>query len=76
MTDITVPADLWDTEDEGVILTWIYANGATVEQGNVLAELMVEKAQLEITAPAGGKLTIIAPADTVVRKGAVIGKIE
>jgi pyruvate/2-oxoglutarate dehydrogenase complex dihydrolipoamide acyltransferase (E2) component len=76
MTDITVPADLWDTEEEGVILTWIYANGATVEKDNVLAELMVEKAQLEITAPAAGTLTILAPADTVVRKGAVIGRIE
>ncbi len=76
MTDITVPEDLWDTEDEGVILTWIYANGAPVEKGNVLAELMVEKAQLEITAPVSGKLTILAPPDTVVRKGAVIGKIE
>ncbi len=75
MTDITVPGDLWDTEDEGVILTWIYASGATVEKGNVLAELMVEKAQLEIVAPASGKLTILAPADTVVRKGTVIGKI-
>jgi pyruvate/2-oxoglutarate dehydrogenase complex dihydrolipoamide acyltransferase (E2) component len=76
MTDITVPADLWDTEDEGVILTWIYSNGAVVEEGQLLAELMVGKAQLELTAPASGKLTILAPADTVVRKGQVIGKIE
>jgi len=76
MTDITVPADLWDTEEEGVILTWIYSSGASVEQGKVLAELMVEKAQLEITAPASGTLTILAPPDTVVRKGTVIGRIE
>ena len=65
MTEITVPQDLWDSEDEGVILTWIYATGA-----------VVEKAQLELVAPAAGKLTILAPPDTVVKKGTVIGRID
>jgi hypothetical protein len=45
MTDITVPGDLWDSEDEGVIFSWLYADGALV-------------------------------AETVVRKGAIIGRIE
>ncbi|MDB6091407.1 MAG: hypothetical protein JWN85_4191 [Gammaproteobacteria bacterium] len=76
MTDITVPEDLWDSDDEGVILMWTYADGALVETGKLLAELMVEKAQLEVTAPASGRLRILAPADTVVRKGTVIGRIE
>jgi pyruvate/2-oxoglutarate dehydrogenase complex dihydrolipoamide acyltransferase (E2) component len=76
MTDITVPQDLWDSDDEGVILMWTYADGALVEAGKLLAELMVEKAQLELTASASGRLHILAPADTVVRKGTVIGRIE
>jgi pyruvate/2-oxoglutarate dehydrogenase complex dihydrolipoamide acyltransferase (E2) component len=76
MTDITVPQDLWDSEDEGVILTWIYQTGATVAQGALLAELMVEKAQLELVSPASGKLTILAPPDTIVRKGTVVGRID
>jgi pyruvate/2-oxoglutarate dehydrogenase complex dihydrolipoamide acyltransferase (E2) component len=76
MTDITVPEDLWDTDDEGVIFSWVYADGAVVEQGRLLAELTVEKAQLELNAPASGRLRILAPAETVVRKGTVIGKIE
>jgi pyruvate/2-oxoglutarate dehydrogenase complex dihydrolipoamide acyltransferase (E2) component len=76
MIDITVPQDLWDTDDEGVIVTWVYSDGAIVEDGKLLAELQVEKAQLELTAPASGRLTILAPADAVVRKGQVIGKIE
>jgi hypothetical protein len=37
---------------------------------------MVEKAQLELVAPASGKLTILAPPDTIVRKGTVIGRID
>ena len=76
MTDITVPADLWDSEDEGVIFAWIYADGALVERGKLVAELTVEKAQLELNAPASGRLRILAPAETVVRKGTVIGRIE
>jgi pyruvate/2-oxoglutarate dehydrogenase complex dihydrolipoamide acyltransferase (E2) component len=76
MTDITVPEDLWDTDDEGVIFSWVYGDGAIVEQGRLLAELTVEKAQLELNAPASGRLKILAPAETVVRKGTVIGRIE
>jgi pyruvate/2-oxoglutarate dehydrogenase complex dihydrolipoamide acyltransferase (E2) component len=76
MTDITVPEDLWDTDDEGVIFAWVYADGALVEQGKLIAELTVEKAQLELNAPASGRLRILVPAETVVRKGTVIGRIE
>jgi pyruvate/2-oxoglutarate dehydrogenase complex dihydrolipoamide acyltransferase (E2) component len=76
MTDITVPDDLWDSEDEGVIFSWVYADGALVEAGKLVAELTVEKAQLELPAPASGRLRILAPAETVVRKGAIIGRIE
>lgn len=76
MTDITVPDDLWESEDEGVIFSWVYADGALVEAGKLVAELTVEKAQLELPAPASGRLRILAPAETVVRKGAIIGRIE
>lgn len=76
MVDIVIPPDLWDTDDEGVILTWIYVDGATVEKGRLITEMMVEKVQLELTAPATGRLRILAPPDTVVKKGQVIGRIE
>lgn len=76
MTDIIVPQDLWEDEREGVVLTWVYADGAVVEQGKLITELGVEKAQLELLAPVRGRLKILAPADTVVRKGQVIGRLE
>ena len=76
MTDIMVPEDLWDTDEEGVIFAWVYADGALVQQGKLIAELTVEKAQLELNAPASGRLRILVPAETVVRKGTVIGRIE
>ena len=76
MTDITVPEDLWDTDEEGVIFAWVYADGALVQRGKLIAEVTVEKAQLELNAPASGRLRILVPAETVVRKGTVIGRIE
>jgi pyruvate/2-oxoglutarate dehydrogenase complex dihydrolipoamide acyltransferase (E2) component len=76
MTDVTVPQDLWDTEDEGVLLTWVYAAGAIVQQGKLLAELMVAKAQLELEAPASGRLRILVQPDAVIKKGQVLARIE
>jgi pyruvate/2-oxoglutarate dehydrogenase complex dihydrolipoamide acyltransferase (E2) component len=76
MTDVIVPLDLWDTEDEGVLLTWVYSDGAIVQQGKLLAELMVEKAQLELEAPASGRLRILVPPDAVIKKGQVLARIE
>jgi pyruvate/2-oxoglutarate dehydrogenase complex dihydrolipoamide acyltransferase (E2) component len=76
MTDVVVPQDLWDTEDEGVLLTWVYSDGAIVQQGKLLAEVMVEKAQLELEAPASGRLRILVQPDAVIKKGQVLARIE
>lgn len=74
--DILVPPDLWGESLEGVVVTWIYKDGATVAKGQPIAEIMVEKAQLEIVAPASGKLRILAVAETVIGRDQVVGRIE
>jgi len=76
MTDIVVPPDLWDTEDEGVLFLWVYPDGSRVEKGKLLAEITVEKAQLELVAPASGRLTILVQPETIIRKGQVLGRID
>ena len=76
MTEVKIPHDLWDDDREGVVVSWIYQDGAVVEAGKVIVELMVEKAQMELSSPAAGRLTIMAPADTIVKRGQVIGQIE
>jgi pyruvate/2-oxoglutarate dehydrogenase complex dihydrolipoamide acyltransferase (E2) component len=75
MTDIVVPADLWDTEDEGVLFLWVYSDGTVVEKGKLIAELTVEKAQLELLAPASGRLKILVPPESIIKKGQVLGTI-
>ncbi len=78
MADIVVPEGLWDVQKipEGIVANWFFRDGATVEAGANVAELMVEKTTYEITAPATGRLDIAIPKDGVVRPGSVIGRIQ
>ncbi len=76
VTDVKVPQDLWQDDGmEAVITNWLASDGANVRNGALIAEIMVEKSQFEITAPADGVLTIGKQVDDIVRKGDVIGKI-
>jgi pyruvate/2-oxoglutarate dehydrogenase complex dihydrolipoamide acyltransferase (E2) component len=74
--DILVPQEMWGESLEGVVLTWIYKDGATVVQGQPIAEVMVEKAQLELVAPASGRLRILAAPETIISRDHVVGRIE
>ena len=75
-TEVTVPQDLWEDDNmEAVITNWLASDGATVRKGALIAEVMVEKAQFEVVAPADGTLSITRQSDDIVRKGDVIGRI-
>ncbi len=74
-TDIKIAEDLWDTDDEAVITTWLAGDGDTVKEGALIAEIMTAKIQHEIEAPASGTLSIAKQADEIVNKGDVIGVI-
>ncbi len=73
--DIVIPSDLWEEDSETVITNWFLSDGADVTKGTLVAEIMTEKVQFEILAPADGTLKILAQVDDVVAKGAVIGSI-
>ncbi|MFQ3191485.1 MAG: pyruvate/2-oxoglutarate dehydrogenase complex dihydrolipoamide acyltransferase (E2) component [Paraglaciecola sp.] len=73
--DISVPNDLWEEDSEAVITTWLTSDGNEVSKGDLLAEVMCEKIQYEIFAPADGKLSISKDADEIVKKGDVIGVV-
>ncbi len=75
-TDVKVPQDLWQDDGmEAVITNWLANDGATVRKGALIAEIMVEKSQFEVTAPVDGVLKIGKQTDDIVRKGDVIGQI-
>ena len=76
VTDVKVPQDLWQDDGmEAVITNWLASDGASVRKGALIAEIMVEKSQFEVTAPVDGILTIGKQVDGIVRKGDVIGQI-
>jgi biotin carboxyl carrier protein len=54
---------------EAILLAWRAAPGAVVEQGQCLAEVMVEGMLHDIVAPASGRLVDVVPANTVLEPG-------
>lgn len=75
--DITVPLDLWEGEDKsGSIVLWLYQDGAQVKQGEIICDILVEKATIEFEAPASGTLRIGMQPEVAFSRGDVIGQIE
>jgi pyruvate/2-oxoglutarate dehydrogenase complex dihydrolipoamide acyltransferase (E2) component len=77
MQEIKVDSALWATSmlPEGVVERWLVVDGATVAAGDRMAELRIEDALHEIMAPAGGRLTIVAAANTIVEPGSLLGNL-
>ena len=74
--DITIPTNLWDEDSDAVITSWLVSEGAAVNEGDFIAEIMVEKVQHEVKAPASGTVSISQPVEAVVAKGGKIGSIS
>jgi pyruvate/2-oxoglutarate dehydrogenase complex dihydrolipoamide acyltransferase (E2) component len=72
---VTIPTNLWEEDSEAVITNWLVSDGGNVSEGQLIAEIMVEKVQHEIKAPASGPIKISQPAEAVVAKGATIATI-
>jgi len=72
---VTIPIDLWEEEVEAVITTWFVSDAAEVDKGDLLVEIMAEKIQFEIVAPATGTLVIVKHQDQLIDKGDVIATI-
>lgn len=75
MTDVTIPMDLWEGDNEAVITAWLVDDGAQVGVGVLLVEVMVEKTSHEITASDAGVIHIDKAAEAIVKKGDVIATI-
>ena len=68
---------LSDTTEEGIVVAWFVEPGATVREGDLVAEVQVEKMSAEVHAPVGGRIgeLRIAPGG-VVSQGALLVVIE
>ncbi|MGO1174012.1 MAG: lipoyl domain-containing protein [Actinomycetaceae bacterium] len=76
MTDVLFPVvDEDDPSAEGVVATWYATDGEQVAEGQLVAEVQVAKVSVEVTAPAGGTLQVVAEEDEAVAQGAVIARV-
>ena len=76
MTPVILFENAWEGDDEAALTNWFFDDGAAVAEGDLIAEVMVSKAAIEIRAPVGGRLTIRVPIDAVVAKGDTLAEIE
>ena len=83
MTDDRVAIDtgeIWPAdadEEEGYVANWFVPAGATVEAGEVLCEIQVEKVSIDVAAPVDGELVEVAlPEDAEFRRGATLAYIR
>lgn len=74
--EVTVPTDQWEDDTDAVVTQWFASEGATVQEGALIGEIMVEKVQIEIHAPATGVMEIVVPIDGICRKGDVLARIS
>jgi pyruvate/2-oxoglutarate dehydrogenase complex dihydrolipoamide acyltransferase (E2) component len=73
MTDIVLPDAVWEGVEPGVealVDKWLVREGERVRAGQALANVVLVKANLEVTAPADGVLErILVPAEGTFPKG-------
>ncbi len=62
-------------EKTGVLLSWYKNDGDPVEEGEEIAEVMIEKVTLHVRAPESGRLKILVKENEEVAQGQVIGLI-
>ncbi len=77
MTDISLPRlSQEQPEVEGALATWVVADGDHVAEGQLIAEVMVDKISGEVTAPAGGRIHLLVAEEQTARQGEAIARLE
>ncbi|WP_151178795.1 lipoyl domain-containing protein [Hypericibacter terrae] len=76
MVSVAIPPDMWAEDMEGVVSAWLFEEGDRVREGDLIAEVMVEKTSYDLTAPASGILRILVGQDVPFRRGAEVARIE
>lgn len=65
-----------DPEGEGVLATWLVADGDVVGEGQLIGEVMVAKVSADLTAPASGQVHLLVAEEAVVRQGQPVATVE
>jgi pyruvate/2-oxoglutarate dehydrogenase complex dihydrolipoamide acyltransferase (E2) component len=60
---------------EGVLATWFVSDGDQVTEGQLLGEVMVDKASGEVHSPATGRVRLLVNEEQVAHQGEVIAEV-
>jgi pyruvate/2-oxoglutarate dehydrogenase complex dihydrolipoamide acyltransferase (E2) component len=79
MTEVTLKPDAWEGVDaavEALVDKWLVQEGDIVQAGQPLANVVLVKSNLEISAPAAGRVTqILVPAGSTFARGQPIATL-
>lgn len=76
MTEVLFPSLSKDRPTaEGVVSTWFVTEGQNVSEGQLLAEVQVDKVSVEVPAPVGGVVHLVVAEDEAVNQGSAIATI-
>lgn len=64
-----------DPDAEGVVSTWFVADGDEVAEGDLIAEVAVDKADMEVVAPQSGTIALLVAEDEGVKQNSPIARI-
>ncbi|MGB3413823.1 MAG: lipoyl domain-containing protein [Microbacteriaceae bacterium] len=73
--DVVLNQEFLGEEEEADLVEWLVADGATVAEGDAIAQLETSKLVADFLAPAAGVLSHKAEAGDVVNLGDVIAEI-
>jgi pyruvate/2-oxoglutarate dehydrogenase complex dihydrolipoamide acyltransferase (E2) component len=65
-----------EPDAEGLLATWFVADGDAVSEGQLLAEVQVDKTSEDVHSAAAGTVSLAAAEGDVVRQGSVIATIR
>ncbi len=65
-----------ESTEEGVLVTWFVEPGAKVREGDLVAEVQVEKISAEVLAPGNGTIELLAEPGSVIVQGHPIAVLE
>ncbi len=78
MQSIVADEALWASTilPKGLLVRWFLADGTIATAGQVIAEIRVEDALHEVSAPSSGRLKIFAATNDVIEPGSVLATLS